>query len=237
MGLLRADRRDNALAHAGDDRLLSGAADETGDVRAHGHARLGQDLNAVLRDGCDLGLALGRVGAVDDLGRNAGAHGFEQVTTREVDSRCRAEVEVQAGAVRRDQRVDNPHHLATGEVVRFEVARLDAFEARLHEHDLRVHHHGRIHLPQAHREHVEEPDAGLRQNRPQVQVGVLEEDEDEDEQEDPEDHHADSLHQIHEPGGLVLDEQHQVRSSAMSNHSVSSELARVSVGATTTRLP
>ena len=54
VGLRRADRADDALADARQDRLLARAADQALDVRANRDARLGQDLDAVLRDAGDL---------------------------------------------------------------------------------------------------------------------------------------------------------------------------------------
>src|SRR5690606_33534544 len=77
VGLGRADGGDDALADAGDDGLLLGAADEAVEVGAHGHASLYLHLDAVLGHAVDGVAAGGGVGAVDDLGIDGGAHGLD----------------------------------------------------------------------------------------------------------------------------------------------------------------
>ena len=49
----RADGLDDALADAGDDRLLGRPADEPFELRPHRHAGLGPQLNAVAADGVE----------------------------------------------------------------------------------------------------------------------------------------------------------------------------------------
>ena len=53
MALGRADRRDDAFADAGDDRLFRRAADELRQIGAHRHASTNLQLDAVLGDGAE----------------------------------------------------------------------------------------------------------------------------------------------------------------------------------------
>ena len=182
MGVLRADGRDDALADARDDRLVRRPADQPRDVRADRHARLGEHLDPVLRHGRDLGLARGGIGTVDHLGGHAGAHGVQEVAASEVDAGGGAEVQVDAGAVGGDQRAHDAHDVAPGQKVRLEVALVDPGDARLDQVDACVDDDRRGDAPQAHRHHVEEPHAGARQDRADVEVGVAQEDEQEGEE-------------------------------------------------------
>ena len=68
MGFGGADRANDAFAHAGDDRLLRGAADQLLQIRPHRHARLHLQLDAVLRHAVERFFAQPRPGQSITLG-------------------------------------------------------------------------------------------------------------------------------------------------------------------------
>ena len=113
----RADRVDDALADAGDDRLVGGPADQPVDVGPDGHLGLHLELDAVLGDAVDRLPALGRVGAVDDLGIDARLHGLEHVAAGQVDRGGPLVRQRDVGPVGGDQGADDVGHVAAGQVV------------------------------------------------------------------------------------------------------------------------
>ena len=117
----RADGLDDALADAGDDRLLGRPADQPLELGPHRHAGLGPELNAVAADGVEGLPALGRVGAVDDLRIDAGLDGVEDVAAGQVDGGGRLPRQVDAGLVGGDDRRGRLRHVAAGQVVRLQV--------------------------------------------------------------------------------------------------------------------
>ena len=92
MRLGRADRADDALAHAGDDRLFGGPADQLSQVGPHRHPGLDLQLDAVLRHAVERLPAAAAAGAVDHLGIDAGLHGLQHVAAGQVDGRGQLEV-------------------------------------------------------------------------------------------------------------------------------------------------
>ena len=120
MGFGRADRVDDALADAGDDRLVGGAADQAVEVGADGHLGFDLELNAVLGDAVDRLAARRGVGAGDDLGIDAGLHGLEHVAAGQVDGGGSLVRQRDIGAVGGDQGPHHVGHVAAGQVVGLE---------------------------------------------------------------------------------------------------------------------
>ncbi len=95
----RADRRDDPLAHPGDDGFLGGTADEPVDVRTDRHPSLHLQLDAILGDPVDRLPALGRIGAVDHLRVHAGLDGVEDIAAGQIDSgglACRGQGDIRS---------------------------------------------------------------------------------------------------------------------------------------------
>jgi hypothetical protein len=113
-----------------------------------------------------------RVGAIDHLGVDARLHGLEHVTPGQVDGGRRVPVEVDAGAVGGNQGLHNAADIPAGEIVRLDAVRGNVAEARLHGHDLRVSHDGRVHLPQRHADEGEGTDAGPRHEAAEPQPEI-----------------------------------------------------------------
>ena len=86
MPFRRADRADDPLADAGDDRLLGRPADQLAQVRPHRDPGLHLELNAVLGDRFERVLAGTAGRAIDHLRINARLHGFEHVAAGQVDA-------------------------------------------------------------------------------------------------------------------------------------------------------
>src|SRR5690606_37807590 len=97
-------------ADAGDDGFLGGAADEAGEVGAHGDAGAGLELYAVLGDGIDRVPPLRRARAVDDLRVHAGGDGLEDVAAGEVDGGADVPVEIDLGSLGGDEGADDVRH-------------------------------------------------------------------------------------------------------------------------------
>ncbi len=142
------DRAHDALADAGDDRLLARAADEPLDVGPQRHARDGTHLDAVLGDGRDRR-------RLDDLGVDRHLDGLEHVAAGQIDGGRALEGQVDVGLVGRDQRLDNALHVPPGEVVRLEQRRRQE-DARLVGRDQRQDDLGRGHVAQPHPDEVAE---------------------------------------------------------------------------------
>ena len=123
VALRRTDGRDDALADTRDDRVLTRAADEARDVRPDGHARFDAQFDAVFRDRRN-----GR--RLDDLGVDRHLDRVEHVAAGKVDRPRRLRLQLDVGAVRADQSVDDLDRVALGENVRFELVDRDV-ESRL----------------------------------------------------------------------------------------------------------
>ena len=109
-----ADGLDDALADAGDDRLLGGAADQAVELGPHRDAGPGLELNAVLAHAVERGPALGRIGAVDDLGIDAGLDGLEDVAAGQVDGGGDPPGQIHAGLVGGDHGRGHLRDVAAG---------------------------------------------------------------------------------------------------------------------------
>ena len=136
-------------------------------------------LDAVLADAVERGPALGGVGAVDDLGIDAGLDGVEDVAAGQVDGRRRPPGQVHAGLVGGDDRRRRLGHVAARQVVGFHLPGGD-LDAGLHQGDLLPHDHGVIDVAQLHADEVQDADLGPGQQALHPQA-----------QEAEEDHHAD----------------------------------------------
>src|SRR5690606_31522024 len=161
VGLSRADGGDDALADARDDRLLAGAAHEPLEVRAHRDAGRGDQLDAVLGDGRD-------VGRLDHARVHGHAHGVEDVAAGEVDGGRPVEPERDARLVGGDQCVDDRVDVAAGQVVGLELV-LVHLDAGLVGLDQRQDDLVRRHAPEAHGDEAGEAhlDAGGDRRDPQ----------------------------------------------------------------------
>ena len=122
MAFRRTDRRDDALANPGDDRLLGRPADQLLQIGADGDPGPDLELDAVPGDGRERRLAAGAVGTVDDLRVHARLHRIEHVAAGKVDGTGAVEVEVEVGAMGRDQGADHAGHVSAGEVMGLETA-------------------------------------------------------------------------------------------------------------------
>ena len=148
-----ADGLDDALADAGDDGLLGGPADQAVELGPHRHPRPGLELDAVLADAVERLLALGRVGAVDDLGIDADLDGLEHVAAGQVDGGGHAPGQVHAGLVGGDDRGRHLRHVAARQDVGLHLLRRD-LDAGLHQGDLLADDHGVVDVQELHADHV-----------------------------------------------------------------------------------
>ena len=145
----RADGGDHALADPGDDGLLAGAAHQPVDVGAHGHARDGDELDAVLGHGGD-------AGRLDHLGDHRHLHRLQHVAPGQVDGRGPLEGHGMLALSAEIRAFTTSHHVAAGQVVRLQVVDGDV-QPGLHRADPRRDHRAGRHAAQAHADEREEP--------------------------------------------------------------------------------
>ena len=107
------DGGDDALADAGDDGFLAGAAHQALDVGAHGHAGLGAQLDTVLGHS-------GHGGRFNHLGQHAHLHGLEHVAAGQVDGAGGGEAQVDAGLLGGNQGVDDALDVTARQEVGFQ---------------------------------------------------------------------------------------------------------------------
>ena len=113
-------------------------------------------LDAVLGDGAERGFAAAPgVRTIDDLGVHAGTNCIEDVTAGQIDGGRTIKVEVDPRALGRDDGVDHAHHVAAGQVVRFETRRRDSrstihIQTGLPSHHLGIHDDAGVDLAKAH---------------------------------------------------------------------------------------
>ena len=133
---------DYALAYTGDDGLLTCAAYQTVYIGADGDAGLGPKLDAVL--------GYGRYyGGLYNLWIDAHLYRVEHVAAGKVDGARTLEIERYAGALRGDQCVDYPVHVAACKVVGLKLVEGEA-HACLGGFYGGVDYAGRDHLSYAH---------------------------------------------------------------------------------------
>src|SRR5690606_19214355 len=119
----RTDRGNDALAHARDDGFFACATDEALDVSPNGNTYDCAQLYAVLRD-------CGNRRRLDHFRVHRHLHGFENVATGEIDSSGALEGKIDVGLIGRDERVHHLLNMTTGQVMSFELRRLE-INARL----------------------------------------------------------------------------------------------------------
>src|SRR6185437_14710880 len=164
VALGRTDRGYDAFADAGDDRFFRGPAYQLLQVGAHRDPRADFELDSVFGHRAERrAFGLGRIGTIDDFGVDAGLHGPQNVAARQVDGGGPIEFQIDVGAVRGDDRLDDPRHVAAGQIVGFQAARRDpgdrvGADAGLHGHDFRLHDQAGVDLPQAHPDQAEQAD-------------------------------------------------------------------------------
>jgi hypothetical protein len=164
-------------------RCLGGAADKAVEVGAHGDAGLDLHADAVAGHGVD-GRAVGlRTGAVDDLGIDAGAHGFQhcfaRALDRQIDGASTVEVEFDAGFVRGDEGEHDGIDIAAGQVVRFEFVGVEG-KSGFDRRDAAVDDHAHRHTAQAHADEPGEGDRGIGDFGPQPDAEEIEKNDEED---------------------------------------------------------
>ena len=162
-----ADRRDDALAHPGDDRFLGRPADELFDVRSH------RDPARTFNSTPFLAIAL-RVVRCDRLGSGQSMTlGYTLVCTASSTSRparsmaaARSKSRSHARPMSGDDRADHVRHVSAGQVEGLQPPRGHAAvlfvdtDARLRGHDLRVHDRPFIDAAKAHADQAQQADAG-----------------------------------------------------------------------------
>jgi len=92
---------------------------------------------------------------VDHFGINARLHGFQDVSTGQVDRGSRIPVEIDLSSMSRDQSSHDDRYFAAGQIVSLHGFGRDCSEPRLDGHNLAVDDHVRIDLPQRHENQLE----------------------------------------------------------------------------------
>ena len=201
IGIGRADRGHDPLAHARDDRLLGRAADESIEVGADRHARFHFHADAVLRHAIDRGAAHRRARDIDDFWINTRADGFEDgfagAFGRQVDRAGAVEIERDAGFVRRDQREDDMADVAAREIMRLERIARD-IDAGFHGGDPVIDDQADRHFAQAHADHLADADRRIRDPRAKPEAEEIKEHDREHEGEDRQHCDADEVERVHE---------------------------------------
>ena len=195
----RSDGGHDAFADAGDDRFLSRAANETFQMRAHGHPRLGFDDDAVFGHAVDGDFAGGGVRAVDDLRVDGGLHCFEHGLAgafgREVDGAGAVEVEAEAGLFRRNERQHHHFNVASGQIMGGKV--VDGhFQSRFDGGDAGVHDQAHGHGPQAKRDQFGVGDACAGEESANPNAEEIDEDDKADQQQHSQNAPGDDLQRL-----------------------------------------
>src|SRR5690606_10265084 len=131
------------------DGFLGCTTDEALNIRSHGHARAGLELDAVAGDRINGRATELGVRHIDELGIHRGLHGVEDVATGEVDRAGGVKWQLDLGFARRDESVHDTRNATAGEVVGFELVRGDGrTNVGLHSLDSAVHDDIGAHLPE-----------------------------------------------------------------------------------------
>src|SRR5207247_1130006 len=164
----RADGGDNAFADARDDRLFRRTTDETVQVRADGHARLGLYDDAVLGHTVDRDFARRGIRTINDFRVDRRFHRFEDglagLLSGEVNGASAVELEVDSGLAGHDQRANDHFDVAAGEEMGVELIDADV-QAGLDRIDAAVHDQSDGNLAQPEREQLGVADAGAGHQR------------------------------------------------------------------------
>jgi hypothetical protein len=194
----RANGGDNSLPYAGDDRFFCGPSDKLCQVSAHSHPGTDAEFDPVLGDSAKSCLGGGRIGAIDNLGIDAGLDGVEHIAAGEVDGGGTVEVEVDIGAVGRNDSTNDSRHISPGQVVGFEPSGCNSRRrvgphTRLHGGDLGLDDRLRIYLAEAHPDEAQGIERNIRDKglEPESQVVPKhhQHHQPKQQQEDADDHH------------------------------------------------
>ena len=211
VALRGADGGDDAFADARNDGFLRRAADETFEVRPHGHAGLGFDDNAVLGHRVDGRLAGGRVGTIDHFRVHRCAHRFNDRLAGafggEVDRAGTIEVEANAGLLRGDERLHHHFNVAARQIMSGQVVDRD-IETRFHGGNARVHDHPDGKGAQAQGDQLGVGDASAGEQGANPDAEEVDENDENDQSENAHDPVADNFHSAREFAELRLDEVH-----------------------------
>ena len=147
-----ADGGDDTFADSGTDGIFCRAADKSINIRAHGNARLDNQLNAITCDSSDAA-RIASFGDVDNLRCNADLDGLQHIASCQVNGGGLREPQVDVRFIGGDECCDDATDAPTGEVVRLEIIEREA-ESCLRGVNLRFHDGLRRYAPQAHRHQI-----------------------------------------------------------------------------------
>ena len=157
MALRRAAGRDDAFADARNDGCFPRAADETIDIRPHGHPRPDFELNSVLGDS-------GNHRRLDDFRIDAHLHGLEHVSSGQIDGGRLLKRQRDLRPMRRNQSIDDIVHVSAGQIMRFELIHVKS-QPRLRPFDERQNNHRGRHAPDAHPNQIEKGNMDIGRQR------------------------------------------------------------------------
>jgi hypothetical protein len=191
VGVGRTDAGHDTFTHTGNDGFLRGTTHEAIKVRADSHTGTHTQRDAVFGHGVDLAApAHVRMRAIDDLGIDAGAHGFEDslacAFAGEVDGASAIVVERDAGLVSGDEGQHDMRDLATCQEVRLKLVGVDR-DARFGGGDARIDDHGIRHATQPHGEECGETDRRVRDPGTQPEIEEFGNDQEQNERDDDHD--------------------------------------------------
>ena len=149
MTLGTTDGADDTFTYAGEDRIFSGTSDELLDICAHRHTGFCDQLDTVFRH------SRYRRG-IDDPRVDTHLHGFEHITTREVNGRSHLERQGYTGLGSRYQRMHHALDMTARQVVRLQSVALHVRQTRLMRLDHAIDDLRRRHLTDTHQEELDQ---------------------------------------------------------------------------------
>ena len=146
-------------------------------IRSHRDSRSHLQLNPIFGDGVQRRTSRTLRRTIDDLGIDAGLHGFQHVSAGQINRRRL--LKGQANRLRlvgSNQGSDDQRNISARQVVSLERFAGDArrlVQPRLNSHDFRAYHDGRIDLSKTHAEQIKNADPRAGRNRldPQPKIG------------------------------------------------------------------
>ena len=151
----RADGRNDAFAYTSQHRVFACTTHQLADVGTNRHARLGDELDAVLGYG-------GHGRSVDDLGVDRHLNGFEDVAPRQVDGGGHLEGQVDVCLGGRHEGVYHLFDVSACQIVGFEAVACDVAQACLVGFDEPWHDDVGRHVTDAHQEELHQRDVDAR---------------------------------------------------------------------------
>ena len=121
MVLGATDGGDDAFTDSSDDGLFSRTTDEACNIRSHGNAGAGLQLDAVLRYGVDGLTTRLHAWAINDLWVNAGLDSVKNVSTRQVNGSSAVPRQVDLGLVCGDHRAHDTLNVSAGKEVTLQL--------------------------------------------------------------------------------------------------------------------